>query len=102
MRRSAVTDRADVVLPVAAPVEKSGTFFDWEGRARPFELTLRNTGALHDGRVLHTLAEEMDVDLGVPDIATTRQEMNALGVTSATRPPAPTYDSAPPPHPGAG
>lgn len=31
-RPSAVTDRADVVLPVAAVAEKSGTFVDWEGR----------------------------------------------------------------------
>ncbi|MCW2679086.1 MAG: NADH-quinone oxidoreductase, partial [Frankiales bacterium] len=37
LRRSPVTDRADVVFPVAAAVEKAGTFLDWEGRARPFE-----------------------------------------------------------------
>jgi len=30
---SAVTSRADVVLPVAAVTEKSGSFLNWEGRA---------------------------------------------------------------------
>ena len=44
----AVTDRADVVLPVAAAVEKAGTYLDWEGRARPFEPVLRTDGALTD------------------------------------------------------
>ena len=34
---SAVTERADVVLPVAPVVEKAGTFLDWEGRERPFD-----------------------------------------------------------------
>jgi len=37
IRQSAVTQIADVVLPVAAVVEKSGTFINWESRARFFE-----------------------------------------------------------------
>jgi NADH-quinone oxidoreductase subunit G len=41
LRRSPVTDRADVVLPVAAAWRRPGTFLDWEGRARPFERVLR-------------------------------------------------------------
>jgi len=28
---------ADVVLPVAAITEKSGSFLNWEGRARAFD-----------------------------------------------------------------
>ena len=36
VRSSAVTELADVVLPVAPPVEKAGTFLNWEGRPRPF------------------------------------------------------------------
>src|SRR5690606_29896697 len=43
-RPSAVTDRADVVFPVAAVAEKSGTFVDWEGRGRPFDTVLRSAG----------------------------------------------------------
>ena len=37
LRASAVTDRADVVFPVAAVAEKAGTFVNWEGRGGSFE-----------------------------------------------------------------
>ena len=36
LRASAVTDRADVVFPVAAVAEKAGTFVNWEGRGGTF------------------------------------------------------------------
>ena len=63
VRRSAVTQFADVVLPVAAAAEKAGRFVTWEGRRRPFDLTLTNSGQMSDGRVLHALADELDIDL---------------------------------------
>ena len=66
---SAVTEHADVVLPVAPAAEKAGRFVNWEGRRRPFDLTLTGTGALSDGRVLDALADELDVDLGLPHVA---------------------------------
>ncbi|MGX7824208.1 NADH-quinone oxidoreductase subunit G [Actinokineospora sp. 24-640] len=71
LRHSAVTERADVVLPVAAAVEKSGSYLNWEGRRRPFGNTLESTGVLPDCRVLDTLAVEMDADLftQTPDAA---------------------------------
>jgi NADH-quinone oxidoreductase subunit G len=69
LRSSEVTQRADVVLPVAPVVEKAGTFLDWEGRERPFAEVLRGTNAMSDVRVLHVLAAAMDVDLGLPDVA---------------------------------
>jgi NADH-quinone oxidoreductase subunit G len=94
IRRSPVTDRADVVLPVAAVVEKAGTFLDWEGRARPFDAVLRTSGALTDGRVLHVLADEMDRPLGLPDVAAARAEIARLGAR-ATAPAAPSYDGQP-------
>ncbi|MBC7373302.1 MAG: NADH-quinone oxidoreductase subunit G [Frankiales bacterium] len=81
MRRSPVTDRADVVLPVAAAVEKAGTYLDWEGRARPFERVLNLTGAMTDGRVLHTLADELDRPIELVDVQTTRYEIARLGAT---------------------
>ena len=40
LRASAVTDRADVVFPVAAAAEKAGTFVNWEGRGGSFDLAL--------------------------------------------------------------
>ncbi|HEV2782016.1 MAG TPA: NADH-quinone oxidoreductase subunit G [Actinophytocola sp.] len=63
LRPSAATAHADVVLPVAPAVEKSGSYLNWEGRRRRFAITLEQTGALADCRVLDTLAVEMDVDL---------------------------------------
>ncbi|RZS44464.1 NADH dehydrogenase subunit G [Herbihabitans rhizosphaerae] len=63
LRRSAVHDYAHVVLPIAPSVEKAGSYLNWEGRRREFGTTLEGTGALPDGRVLDTLAVEMDVDL---------------------------------------
>ena len=44
LRHSAVTDRADVVFPVAPVTEKAGTFVNWEGRLRPFDAALPPTG----------------------------------------------------------
>jgi NADH-quinone oxidoreductase subunit G len=58
IRESAVTDVADVVLPVAVHAEKSGTFVDWEGRVRPFERALE-TNAVSDHRALDMLAAEL-------------------------------------------
>jgi NADH-quinone oxidoreductase subunit G len=84
LRRSPVTDRADVVLPVAAAVEKAGTFLDWEGRARPFDAVLQTSGALPDVRVLHVLADEMDVPLGLPDVAAARAEISRNGGAPGT------------------
>jgi NADH-quinone oxidoreductase subunit G len=77
---SAVTEWADVVLPVAAAPEKAGSYLDWEGRVRSFDATLHGTGQLPDGRVLQGLADEMDVDLRLPAPEAARAELAALGV----------------------
>ncbi|MGQ0719202.1 MAG: NADH-quinone oxidoreductase subunit G [Pseudonocardiales bacterium] len=70
MRPSAVTEAADVVLPIASAVEKAGSYLDWEGRRREFAATITATSGprhvkatLPDCRVLDSLAIEMDVDL---------------------------------------
>jgi NADH-quinone oxidoreductase subunit G len=93
IRESAVTDRADVVFPVAPTVEKAGHFLDWEGRLRPFDETLESTGALPDHRVLHTLAAELGADLGTPNVRAIDAEVEALGYWKGERPPAPSYDA---------
>jgi len=89
LRRSAVTDAADVVFPVAAAAEKAGTFMDWEGRSRPFEASLRDTGQLLDLEVLNALADALDVHLGLPDVRTARAEIEALSTRSGSAPTAP-------------
>jgi NADH-quinone oxidoreductase subunit G len=76
---SAVTEWADVVLPVAAAPEKAGSYLDWEGRPRGFDATLHGTGRLPDGRVLQGLADELDVDLRLPTPEAARAELAALG-----------------------
>ncbi|WP_030022230.1 NADH-quinone oxidoreductase subunit G [Streptomyces monomycini] len=106
-RPSAVTERADVVLPVAAAVEKSGTFLNWEGRARLFEAALKpdqmtRRHLLPDARVLHMLADAMDVRLALPDVRAVRREMTALGAWGGTyaADPAETGRALPRPEPG--
>ncbi|GAA3103630.1 NADH-quinone oxidoreductase subunit G [Streptomyces echinatus] len=84
LRPSEVTERADVVLPVAAVAEKAGTFLNWEGRVRFFEAALKPDQmtrrlAPADTRVLQMLADAMDVHLGLPDLRTTRAEIDRLG-----------------------
>jgi len=68
VRRSEVTEFADVVLPVAPPVEKPGTFINWEGRLRPFP-QVRTTAAQSDRRVLNNLAAELGAGLGLHSLA---------------------------------
>jgi NADH-quinone oxidoreductase subunit G len=82
LRASAVTDRADVVLPVAAVAEKAGTFLNWEGRAGQFEAALPVPGVRGDLQVLGGIADAMDVHLGLPDAAAARRELATLGVTA--------------------
>jgi NADH-quinone oxidoreductase subunit G len=89
LRASAITDRADVVLPVAPAVEKSGTFLDWEGRERRFDQVLRTSNAMADLRVLDALAAEMGVALGTSDTASARREIAELGLWEGSRVPAP-------------
>jgi NADH-quinone oxidoreductase subunit G len=79
-----VTEWADVVLPVAASAEKTGSYLDWEGRVRSFDATLHGTGLLPDGRILQGLADELDVDLRLPTPQAARAELAALG--AARRP----------------
>ncbi|MEZ0071557.1 NADH-quinone oxidoreductase subunit G [Planotetraspora sp. GP83] len=89
IRASAVTDRADVVLPVAAVAEKAGTFVNWEGRGRSFEVATAVPGVMSDLRAVTSIADQMDVHLGLPDAAAARRELGALGAWRGSRPAAP-------------
>jgi NADH-quinone oxidoreductase subunit G len=86
LRASAVTDRADVVFPVAAVAEKAGTFVNWEGRGGTFDEALRVPEVRTDLYVLGAIADQMDVHLGLPDGAAVRAELAALGTWRGTRP----------------
>ncbi|MFI6502222.1 NADH-quinone oxidoreductase subunit G [Nonomuraea typhae] len=94
IRASAVTDRADVVLPVAAVQEKSGTFVNWEGRGRSFEAPIKVPGLQSDLHVIGNLADRMDVHLGLPDAKAARRELGAIGAWRGTRVAAPNVSGA--------
>jgi NADH-quinone oxidoreductase subunit G len=103
-RHSAVTERADVVLPVAATAEKAGTFLDWEGRHRGFGEVISGTNAMADHRVLSALADELGLALGTGTAAAVRRELGELGewegpratATAAAEPAAEPIDAAEP------
>jgi NADH-quinone oxidoreductase subunit G len=91
LRETEVTRAADVVFPVAAAVEKAGTFITWEGRPRPFEAVLPSPTALPDLRVLAGISEELaalgqGVPLGFRTVADVRAEMAQLGPWDGERP----------------
>jgi len=86
LRVSAVTDRADVVFPVAAVAEKPGSFVNWEGRPGSFTAALPVPTVRTDLEVLAALADEMDVHLGLPDIQSVRRELTILTQAPALSP----------------
>ena len=94
LRASAVTDRADVVFPVATVAEKAGTFVNWEGRGGSFGAALRVPEVRTDLYVLGAIADQMDVHLGLPDAAAARAELAALGTWRGPSPEPPEVSSA--------
>jgi NADH-quinone oxidoreductase subunit G len=84
LRETDVTRAADVVFPVAAAIDKAGTFVTWEGRPRWFDAVFTNPQALPDSRVLAGIAEElsslgMGRPLGFRTVAEVRVQMEDLG-----------------------
>jgi NADH-quinone oxidoreductase subunit G len=86
LRVSDVTDRADVVFPVAAVAEKQGTFVNWEGRPGSFTAALSVPSVRTDLEVLAALADAMDVHLGLPDAVAARRELAILTQSPALAP----------------
>ncbi|MFD1101956.1 molybdopterin-dependent oxidoreductase, partial [Schaalia naturae] len=95
VRASEVTELADVVLPVAPPLEKNGTFINWEGRLRPFGQAV-SARSLTDRDVLSRLAGEFGVDLGVETLTDLYDEVNPLMDWSGARPAFDLVDARPP------
>ncbi|TNU73773.1 NADH-quinone oxidoreductase subunit G [Miniimonas arenae] len=88
VRRSAITELADVVLPVAPPAEKAGTFLTWEGRPRAFAAVF-DTAALGDAAVLGLLAEEIGTPLPDASMPAWRGQRVAAARLDAPAPPEP-------------
>lgn len=75
VRATECTSYADVVLPVAPPSEKGGSFINWEGRIRPFGQVLTSV-QLPDRSVLSDLAREMGVDIGMARLSDVVEEIS--------------------------
>ncbi|MFD7844530.1 NADH-quinone oxidoreductase subunit G [Nocardia sp. NPDC059764] len=108
LRRSDISQRADVVFPVASAMEKAGTFLTWEGRHRQFEAALRDSTVRREAapmpeyRVLDAIANEMGVRLGLRDAAGARAELADLGVWDGAPAPTPVHRPHPPAQPHSG
>ncbi|MBM7791194.1 NADH-quinone oxidoreductase subunit G [Tenggerimyces flavus] len=102
LRPSQVTERADVVFPVAAMAEKAGTFFNWEGRVRPFDKAIPSVGTHSDLYILAGLADELGASLGFTTVAGAWRELTELGAWDGERAAAPSVAAAEPAQPGPG
>ena len=82
---SAVTQRADVVLPVAAITEKSGSFLNWEGRPRAFDTAVQDSLNRSDLRILSMIAEEMGATVNLATVTSAVKEIASLGKWDGAR-----------------
>ncbi len=82
---SEVTLRADVVLPVAAITEKSGSFLNWEGRPRSFDSAVQDSLNRSDLRILSMIAQEMGVSLNLGTVTAAAKEIASLGAWDGAR-----------------
>ncbi len=89
VRSTDVTQAADVVFPVAPPVEKNGTFVNWEGRLRPFGQAIV-TSALPEREILGMIAKDMGADLAVDNLPDLYGQINPLMVWRGARTAVPT------------
>ena len=82
---SAVTQRADVVLPVAAITEKSGSFLNWEGRPRSFDEAVQDSHNRSDLRILSMIAQEMGASVNLATVTAAIKEIASLGKWDGAR-----------------
>jgi NADH-quinone oxidoreductase subunit G len=79
IRPSEVTKIADVVLPVAAVPEKSGSFMNWEGRARPFDVAAPDSLNRTDVRILSMISEELGRPIKLASVKVAANELASFG-----------------------
>ena len=76
---SSVTQIADVVLPVAAVTEKSGSFLNWEGRPRAFDAAVNDSFNRSDLRILSMIADEIGESIMLGTVTQAAREISSLG-----------------------
>ncbi len=79
IRPSEVTKIADVVLPVAAVPEKSGSFMNWEGSARSFEVSVPDSLNRSDVRILSMISDELGRPIALPTVKSAAKEFASFG-----------------------
>jgi NADH-quinone oxidoreductase subunit G len=82
---SAVTERANVILPVAAVTEKSGSFLNWEGRPRSFDVAVSDSLNRSDLRILSMIAEEIGNPLNLGTVTAAIKEIASIGKWEGAR-----------------
>jgi NADH-quinone oxidoreductase subunit G len=85
IRQSDITDIASVVLPVAAVVEKSGSFMDWQGSTRNFEAAVEQSLNRSDVRILSMLADEIGKPINLGTVKSARNEFESIGNWDGSR-----------------
>src|SRR5699024_2880477 len=96
VRRSAVTEYADVVLPVAPPTGKGGTYLNWEGRPRPFDPVFDGS-AMSDAAVLDMVADACRRPIGTRTLTDVHREIAEFGSWQGPRHRAPEVSPVPSP-----
>jgi len=84
---SAVTERADVVLPVAAVTEKSGSFLNWTGSARAFDAAVADSLNRSDVRILSMIADALGKTISLGTVSAAAREIASLGPWDGARAP---------------
>ncbi len=82
---SSITSVADVVLPVAAITEKSGSFLNWEGRARAFDEAVADSQNRSDVRILSMIADAIGESIMLGTVTASAREFNQLGKWDGAR-----------------
>jgi len=90
---SEVTKYADVVLPVAAITEKSGSFLNWEGRAREFDIAVDSLNR-SDLRILSMIADELGHSISLGTVANAAKELASIGNWDGAKVAAPKVSAA--------
>jgi NADH-quinone oxidoreductase subunit G len=83
---------ADVILPVASVPEKSGSFLNWEGRARGFEAAVTESLLRSDVRILSMVADAMSKPINLPSVKKASEELAEIGAWNGA---AATFTSVP-------
>ena len=82
---SAVTERADVVLPVAAVTEKSGSFLNWTAGARAFDAAVADSLNRSDVRILSMIADALGKSISLGTVSAAAREIASLGPWDGAR-----------------